>query len=59
MHLTPQELTFLRNVLRAERAYRGMDIPHGVNLWPDWKEVFYEKVLNEQNKSTTLPTRIN
>ena len=57
MNLTPQELTYLRNVLQSERAYRGMDIPHGVNLWPDWKEIFYNKVLHEQSKSTPLPPR--
>ena len=36
-----------------------MDLPHGVNLWPDWKQVFYEKVLDEQNKSTALSPRID
>jgi len=49
MNLTPQELKFLRNVLLSKRAYRDMDIPHGVNLWPDWLEDFYQKVINEQN----------
>ena len=59
MNMTPQELNFLRNVLKAKRAYRGMDIPHGLNLWPDWMEAFYQKVLNEQIKSTALPPRID
>ena len=51
MKLTPQELTYLRNVLLSSRAYRGMDLPHGVNLWPNWMENFYQKIIDEQNKS--------
>ena len=50
MDLTRKELFFLKNVLLASRAYRGMDIPHGVNLWEPWQEEFYRKVLDYEQQ---------
>ena len=51
MKLTKNELEFMYWVLLIRRVYRGQDLPHGVNLWPPWKEAFWIKVNDEINNN--------
>ena len=49
MKLTRTEIESIYWSLWISRCYRGQDLPHGVNLWPPWKEAFWNKVIDEIN----------
>ena len=51
MKLTKNELESIHWSLWINRCYRGQDLPHGVNLWPPWKEEFWIKIHNEINNN--------
>ena len=51
MKLTKNELEFMYWSLWIRRVYRGKDLPHGVDLWPPWKQAFWSKVNDEINNN--------